>query len=107
MAQEVYLLSPEDAFVVAEDETSGAETFKDQVQVAPVLFGGGGEDEDVINVGDAEGEIAEDNVYHPLKGGASVAKATAGVVESVGAEGRGDGGLRDVVWMHGDLVVAL
>ena len=29
------------------------------------------------------------------------------VVECVGAEGRGDGGLRDVVWMHGDLVVAL
>ena len=65
------------------------------------------ENEDVIDVGDAEGEIAEDGVYHPLKGGTSVAKAKTGVVESVGAEGRGDGGLRDVVWVHGDLVVAL
>ena len=77
------------------------------MQVAPVLFGGGGENKDVIDVGDAEGEIAEDGVYHPLKGGASVVKAKTGVVERVGAEGRGDGGLRDVVWMHGDLVVAL
>ena len=34
-------------------------------------------------------------------------KAKTGVVERVGAEGHGDGGLRDVVWMHGDLVVAL
>ena len=107
MAQEVDLLSPEDAFVVAEDETSGAEMFKDQVQVAPVLFGGGGENEDVIDVGDAEVEIAEDGVYLLLKGGASVAKAKTGVVESVGVERRGYGGLRDVVWMHGDLVVAL
>ena len=94
MAQEVDLLSPEDAFVVAEDETSGTDAFKDQVQVAPVLFGGGGEDEDVIDVGNAEGEIAEDGDYHPLKGGASVAKAKAGIVESVGAEGRDDGSLR-------------
>ena len=45
--------------------------------------------------------------YHPLKGRTSVAKAKTGVVESVGAKGRGDGGLWDVVWMHGDLVVAL
>ena len=48
-----------------------------------------------------------DGVYHPLKGGTSVAKAKTGVVESVGAKGCGDGGLRDVVWIHGDLVVAL
>ena len=107
MAQEVDLFGPKDAFVVAEDQTSGAEAFKDQMQVVPVFFGGRGEDEDVINIGDAEAEITEDGVYHPLKGGTSVAKAKTGVVESVGAEGRGDGGLRDVVWMHGDLVVAL
>ena len=75
--------------------------------MASVLFGGGGEIEDVINVGDAEGEVAKDGVYHPLKGGASIAKAKTGVVESVGAEGRGDGSLRDVFWMHGDLAVAL
>ena len=72
-----------------------------------MFFGGRREDEDVIDVGDTEGEIAEDCVYHPLKGGTSVAKAKTGVVESVGAEGRGDGGLWDVIWMHGDLVVAL
>ena len=100
-------MAPEDAFVVAEDETSGTETFKDQMQVAPVFFSGRGEDEDVIDVGNAEGEIAEDGVYHPLEGGTSVAKVKTGVVESAGAKGRGDGGLRDVVWMHGDLVVAL
>ena len=88
-----------DTFVVAEDKTSGAETFKDLVKVMPVLFRRGGEDEDVINVGDAEGEIAEDGVYCPLKGGTSTVKAKAGVVEGIGAEGRGDGGLRDVVGM--------
>ena len=105
MAQEVDLFGPEDSFVVAEDETSGVEAFKDQMQVAPVFFGGRGEDEDVIDIGNTEGEIAEDGVYHPLKGGTSVAKAKTGVVESVGAKGCGDGGLRDVVWMHRDLVV--
>ena len=72
-----------------------------------MLFGGGGENKDVIDVGDTEGEIAEDGVYHPLKSVVRVAKTKTGVVERVGAEGRGDGGLRDVVWMHGDLVVAL
>ena len=107
MAQEVHLFGPEDAFVVAEDETSRAEAFKDQMQVAPVFFGGRGADEDVVDVGDAEGEIAEDGIYHLLKGSTSIAKAKTGVVEGVGAEGSGDGGLWDVVWMHGDLVVAL
>ena len=107
LAQEIDLLGPEDTFVVAEDETSGAETFEDQMQVTPVLLRSGGEDEDVIDVGDVEGEINEDGVYHPLKGGTSVTKAKTGVVEGVGAEGRDDGGLRDVVCMHGNLVVAL
>ena len=106
MAQEVDFLSPKDAFVMEEDETSRAETFKDWVQVAPALFSGRGESEDVIGVGKAEGEIAEDDVYHLLKGGTSVTKAKTGVIESVGAEGRGDGGFWDVVWMHGFLVVA-
>ena len=53
--QEVDLFGPEDAFVVAEDETSGTEAFKEQIQVAPVFFGGRGEDKDVVNVGDTEG----------------------------------------------------
>ena len=73
----------------------------------PVLFRRGGEDKDIIDVGDAEGEIAEDSVYHPLKGGTNIVKAKIGVVEGVGAKGRGNGGLWDVVRMHGDLVVAL
>ena len=103
MAQEVDLLGPEDTFV----ETSRAETVKDQVKVMPVLFRSGGEDEDVIDVGDAKGEIVEDGVYHPLKGGTSIAKAKTGVVEGVGAEGHGDDCLWDVVGMHGDLVVTL
>ena len=107
MAQEVDLLGPEDTFVMSEDETSGAEAFKEQMQVASVFFSGKEEDEAVIDVGDTEGEIVEDGVYHPLKGGTKVAKAKTGVVESVGAEGHGDGGLWNVIWMHGDLIVAL
>ena len=107
MAQEVDRFGPEDAFVVVEDETSGAEAFKDQMQVAPVFFSGRGENEDFVDVGDAEGEIAKDGVYHPLKGGTSFAKDKTGVVEGVGAEGHGDGGLWDIVWMPGDLVAAL
>ena len=67
MAQEVDLFGPKDAFVMAEDETSGAEAFKDQMQVAPAFFGGRGEDEDVIDVGDAEGEIAEDGVLSSVE----------------------------------------
>ena len=107
VTQEIHFLGSEDTFIMAEDEASGAETFEDQVQETPVLLGGGGEDEDVIDIGDAEEKIAEDGVYHPLKDSTSVAKAKTGVVEGVGAEGRGDGSLRDVVWVHGDLVVAL
>ena len=107
MAQEVDLFGPEDTSVMAEDKAGRAETFKDQVKVKPVLFSIGGEDEDVIDVGDAEGEIAEDGVNHPLKGGTSIRKAKTGVVEGVGAKGHADGGLRDVIRMHVDLVVAL
>ena len=107
MAQEIDLLSPEDTFVVVEDKTSGAETFEDQMKVTLVLFRSGEEDKDVIDVSDAEGEIAENGVYHPLKGGTSVTKAKTGVVEGVGAKGHGDGGLQDVVWIHGNLVVVL
>ena len=106
MAQEVDLFGPEDTFIVVEDKTSGVEAFMNVIQVAPVFFSGRGEDEAVINVGNAEGKITKDGVYHPLKGGTSAAKAKAGVVESVRSKGRGDGGLRDVIWMHGDLVVA-
>ena len=76
------------------------------MQVTPVRLGGGGEDEDVIDIGDAEGKIGKDGVYHPLKGSTSVAKAKTGVVEGVGAEVCGDGGFQDVIWVHGDLVVA-
>ena len=107
MAQEIDLFGPEHTFVVAEDKITGAEAFKDQVKVMPVLFRSGGEDKDFIDIGDTEGEIAEDGVYHPLKSGTSIVKAKVGVVEGVGAEGRSDGGLRDVVGMHGDLVVTL
>ena len=84
MAQEIDLLHPKDTFVMAEDKTSGVETFEDQMKVTPVLFRSGGENKDVIDVGDTEGEIAEDGVYHPLKGGTSITKAKTGVVESVG-----------------------
>ena len=59
MSKEVGLLGPEDTFVVEEDKTSRAVTFKDQVQVMLVLFRSGGEDEDVIDVGDAEEAIAD------------------------------------------------
>ena len=97
VAQEVDLFGPKDAFVVVEDKTSGVEAFMNLMQVAPVFFSGRGEDEAIINVGNAEGEIAKDGVYHPLKGGTSTAKAKAGVVESAGAKGRGDGGLRDII----------
>ena len=55
MVQEFDLFGPEDSFVVAEDKASGAEVFKGQMQVAPVFFGVRGEDEDVIDIGDAEG----------------------------------------------------
>ena len=57
MAQEIDLLGHEDTFVMVENKTSGAETFEDQMKVTAVLFRSGGEDEDVIDVGGAEGEI--------------------------------------------------
>ena len=92
MAPEIDLFGPEDTFVMAEDKTSRAEMFEDQMKVTPVLFRSGGEDKDAIDVGDAEGEITEDGVYHQLKGGTSIAKAKTGVVEGEGAKGRSNGG---------------
>ena len=52
-----------------------------------MLVRSGGEYEDVIHRGDAEGKIAKDSVYHPLKGGTRVVKAKTRVIEGVGAEG--------------------
>ena len=96
MAQEVNLFGPEDTFIMAEYKAGRAEMFEDQVKVMPVLFRVGEEDEDVIDAGDAEGEITEDGVNHLLKDGTSVAKAKTVVVEGMGAEGCGDGSLWDV-----------
>ena len=45
------------------------------------------------DVGDAEGEITEDIIHHPLKGGPGISEAKAGVVKCVCSKGRGDGGL--------------
>ena len=106
VSQEIDLFGPKDAFVVSEDETGSLKAFEDQLEMAPVLFRSGGENEDVIDVGDAEGEITKDGVYHSLKGGTSITKAKAGVIEGVGADGCGDGSLGNVVWMHGDLIVS-
>ena len=77
------------------------------MKMAPVFVWSRRKDKNVVNVGDAEGEVAEDIIRHALKGGPGVSEAKAGVIKSVRPKGRGDGSLWDIGEIHGDLIVTL
>ena len=77
------------------------------MKVAPVSVWSRRKDKNIVDVGNAEGEVAEDIIHHVLKGGPIVSEANAGVIKCVSPKGRGDGGLRDIGVIHGDLIVTL
>lgn len=109
MAHKVHLWGGEDALggvgeevVVTEDGESGAE-------VVLVGFGGGGEDQDIIQVDKDEGvEVgAEDVVHEALEGGGGVGEAKRHDGELIVAIAGAEGGLGDVFGGHTNLVVAV
>ena len=77
------------------------------MKMAPVFIWSRRKDKNIVDVGDAEGEVAEDITHHALKGGSGVSEAKEGVTKCVGPKGRGDGGLRNINGIHGDLTVTL
>ena len=77
------------------------------MKMAPVFVWSRRKDKNIIDIGDAKGEITEDIIHHPLKGGPGVSEAKAGVVKCVCSEGCADCGLRNIGWNHGDLIVTL
>ena len=74
------------------------------MKMVPVFVWSRRKDKNIVDVGDAEGEITEDIINHALKGGPDVSEAEA-VVKCVSSKGRGDGGLRNIGGIHGDLIV--
>ena len=77
------------------------------MKMAPVFVWSRRKDKNIVDVGGAEGEVAEDIIHHVLKGGPSISEAKAGVLKCVSPKGRGDGGLLDISRIHGDLIVTL
>ena len=77
------------------------------MKMAPVFVWSRRKDKDIVDVADEKGEITEDITHHPLKGGPGVSEAEAGVVKCVCSKECGDGGLWNIGWIHGDLIVTL
>jgi hypothetical protein len=70
-----------------------------------VLFGGSGENEDVVQVCEAEVESPQHIVHEPLDRLSSVAQAERHKGKLKKAEGSGYGGLRDIAGMHVNFVI--
>ena len=77
------------------------------MKMTPVFVWSRRKDKNIVNVGDAEGEVSEDIIHHALKGGPSVSEAKAGVIKCVSPKEHGDGCLPDIGGIHGDLIVIL
>ena len=77
------------------------------MKMAPVFVWSRRKDQNIVDVGDAEGEITEDIIHHALKGGPGISEVEAGVVICLCSKGHGDGGLRNIGWIHGNLIVTL
>ena len=75
------------------------------MKMAPVFVWSRRKDKNIVDVGDAEREVAEDIIHHKLKGGPDVSEAKAGVIKCVSPKGSGDGSLWNIGRIHGDLIV--
>ena len=107
MPQKFHRFGPESTFVLANDETRRTEALEDTMEMALMFIRSRGEDQNIINVGDAEGEVTENVVHHSLKGGPGIVEAKVGVIKSVCTKGGGDGGLWNVSGIHGNLIATL
>ena len=107
MLQEFHRFVPENTFVSANDETSRAKAFEDTMEMALIFVRSRGEDQNIIDISDAEGDVAKNIIYHPLRGGPCTEEAETGVKKCVCTKGCGDGGLWDVGGIHGNLIVTL
>ena len=77
------------------------------MKMSPVFIWSRKKDKNIVDVGNAEGEITEDIIHHALEDGPDVSEAEAGVVKCVCTKGRGDSSLRNVGRINGDLIVTL
>ena len=75
------------------------------MKMAPVFVWSRRKDKNIVDLGNEEGEAAEDIIHHALKGGPGVSEAKAGVIRYLSPKGRSDGSLRDIDGIHGDLIV--
>ena len=107
MPQKFHRFGPENTFVLANDETSRKEALEDTMEMALMFIRGRGEDQNIINVDGAEGEVTKNVVHHSLKGGPGIVEAEVGVIKSVCTKGGDDGGLWNVSGIHGNLIVTL
>ena len=75
------------------------------MKMAPVFVWSRREDKNIVDVGGAEGEIAEDSRLSIMCWKVALAKAE--VIECIRSKGRGDGGLWDIEGIHRHLIVTL
>jgi hypothetical protein len=105
-----HLLAEKDDLGCAEDALSGVymdpvplEPIKESPEVLLVLLGGSGENEDIVQVCEAEVESPQHLVHEPLERLRGVAQAEGHEEKLEKAEVSGYGGLRDIKGMHGNL----
>ncbi len=105
MALKVQLWHAQHAFAWVDRHAKVAEAFKDQAQVMEMFISAGAGDENVINIRIGEMQTSQDVVHESLKGLGRISKAEGYSCEFEQAERGGNCCLRDVVWLHRNLMV--
>ena len=107
MAEELHFSLGQGTLLWVQNEAVLPKALKNCPQVLKMFFDCSGEDEDIVDVHRAEGQVPQDHIHRPLEGGPSVAEPEAGEVEREGTEGRRHGGLRYIFRGHRNLIIAL
>ena len=94
MAEELHFGFGQGTLLWMKYETILPKALKNDPQMLKVLLDCPGEDEDVIDVHRAEGQVPQDHIHRPLEGGPSIAEPEAGEVKREGTERRRHSSLR-------------
>jgi hypothetical protein len=106
VAEEGDLGCAEDALRRADQDPVALEPVEESPEVLHVLLGGSGENEDVVQVGEAEVESPQHLVHESVECLGGVMKVEGHEREFKKAKGSCDGGLLDIAGMEVDLVVS-
>ena len=106
MPEELEGLLAERALLLVDDEALLCEAAEQFAEMLTVLLGRAAGDEDVVEVHEHEGNVAQDGVHEALKCLGRVLQAKGHPQELKQAEWRDDRRLWDVLLAHRDLVVA-